>query len=210
MSLGPYPLAKARQALLEGWTVASDTAGVLNTVTDGAGYSDVLTHAVAGSIYFSKPIADFSGFAVGSGLLQITALARLITGSTSADQCGVGTSDNSNPIAGGALRSFAANRQDGSTQAGTSVSSGIATTGSDRALVSWAYFEGRDEFAWYAFGYTGTTYDGVRGQGGIGANTPTHLYVRVANSAAIVQTIRIAAGFLIYPTFADLTVAARS
>ena len=205
-----------RQTSLEAWTL-TDAGGVVDTITDGDGYTDILTTATLDTFYLTLPLVDFLGGAIdaSSGVFTVNGLSQVLVADNAGDRCLVGTSDNADPTAGGALFDVGGFRYQTGTTADVSMATEASTTASatvtmDRAIYMQLIHRGRADFNGYGFGYQGTGYVVSRAQISLAsrAYVPTHLCVLVKNNAAAIQTLRIAAGFHVPQALPTLTITA--
>lgn len=211
---GPFPRALFLQALLEGWTL-TDPSGVVNTVTDGSGFTDILTTANAGTFYFTKALESFRDEKVdgANDVLTVLPLVRLLGTHDTFEPVIAGLSDNSDPTAGGAKWEGLGYRYNGAdydlvrfTELGGGAAAGASI---DRSLGVLSYHLGRSERAAYVYGYSGTTYTNFLGATLDRAITPTHLMVRFDRAATAVATRRIGVGFHVGAPITSLDIAAR-
>lgn len=218
---GQYPPVRFFQALLgdaSKWAL-TDASGVLNTRTDGVGFTDFLTTATIGIFYLTRPITDYLGGPIGAGtrIISGVSLVRHISGAGSLDEYMMGFSDNADPTAGGAkwevggIKSSSGLWKPHTGDEASAASGGPSFTAADPyGFYPMLNIAGRSESSAHAFLYDGTTFRGTRINGlAVRAFTPTHLVVRVSQLSATIQTHRIGVGFMLYPSVPDLTITAR-
>ena len=216
-----FPPARYWQALMGDaakWTL-TDALGVVDTRTDGAGYTDFLTTATAGTFFLTRPLRDFFGGPIDAAneaftVSSLTTLAN--AGMTTSIRCLAGLSDNADPTAGGALydvggldwwiatqrRAYAANE---------TADAANSNFDADRATYSQTIAHGLTEQAAYAEIWDGvSTRASLRAQGNLPrAFVPTHLCVRINNVGATIRTIRAGVGFSVTPGLRDHAITPR-
>ncbi|KKN69852.1 hypothetical protein LCGC14_0436760 [marine sediment metagenome] len=213
-----FPQVEFLQALLgdsSKWRLI-DASGVVVSITDGDSFTDIVTTATAGTVYLTKPIEDFTGGSINhaADLFTTDLLAQLITATSTLDQILVGTSDNADPTAGGALFDVAGFRFATSTtktirvQTDSSSATGVTIT-ADRALYTPSFQLGRSERAATMYAYQGNSFVNERGQVSLPRSyAPTHLVVRITNGAASAQTIRVGVGVHVPQSIKALAISA--
>ena len=221
MQMQPRAPARYHQAMLANgakWLL-TDAGGVVNTRTDGQGYTDFLTTATLGTFYLTRPLTDFFGgpIAASTDIFLVDALARVLTAANTGDRCLVGTSDNADPTAGGALYDVGGFRYQTGTTGDvfmeTETGTVSATTQTiDRVEYPQRIHIGRTAQGSYGYGRQDQAYVNTRAQGAPvpRAYVPTHLCVVIKNNAAAIQTLRVVAGFHIPSPLTSLEITARS
>ena len=199
-----FPTARFHQALLEGWTL-TDGAGVVDTVTDQTdGSCDIVTAAIIGSFTLKLPIKDFlGGLPDPDGSFTTWAYCRMITGVAAFDYVSVGLSDD---VAGNAI--FGGPRVNGDLfMAAFGASGASGGTACDRVVIPFVSHGGQNQSIAYGYGYDSASppaYVKTRGQtSAVQAFAPSHLYVQLNNSTAIVQTLSVEVGFFVAPSVPD-------
>lgn len=207
------------QVALSTWTL-TDPSGAVDTITDGATFSDILTTATIGEFFLTTPLTqDFLGGSLNAGTSIISgkSLVNHVSGTGGVTEFLVGWSDNVDPNAGGAKWEAGGFKSSSGlwkphTGDETDVTSGGGsfTAADPNGFYPMLNIGGRSESQAHAFLYDGlTTFRATRSNAlGVRTFTPTHLMLRVSHLDATIRTFRLGVGFIIYPSVPSLTITA--
>ena len=219
-------VTKYHQAMLSNaarWLV-TDALGVLASSSDSAGYTDFVLNGVAGTIFLTRPLADFRGQPLdpANEAIKIDAIATMLGSAgplATGDSVLVGTSDNADPTAGGALFDVVGpyvwtSASDIKVRVRNDAVQSVSGNGAaDHVIYPQTFLYGDTEVAATAYGHLGSTKARVltRSQASLPrAYVPTHLCVAIVNNNTTAKTIRAGVGFDISQVLRDFEIESRA